>query len=61
VNLLTDILNEMPKKECPGCAIEVDKKEEICPVCGYEFPEQPKSVKIAAILMVILLLLWLLF
>jgi len=51
----------MKKKECPGCAIKVDKSEEVCPICGYEFPEQPNSIKIMALLMAILLLLWILF
>lgn len=49
----------MSQKECPGCAVEVDRKSKVCPICGYEFPEQPISVKIMALLMAILLLLWL--
>ncbi len=48
----------MDKKECPGCAIEVDADAEICPICGYEFPRQPKHIQIAAWVMIILLLLW---
>jgi RNA polymerase subunit RPABC4/transcription elongation factor Spt4 len=51
----------LAKKECPGCAIEVDRSEKICPICSYEFPEQPKSLKIMAWLMAILLILWLIF
>jgi RNA polymerase subunit RPABC4/transcription elongation factor Spt4 len=26
------------KKECPSCAMQVDSKSKLCPVCGYEFP-----------------------
>lgn len=51
----------MSKKECPGCAVDVDSASEICPVCGYEFPVQSFSVKLAVWLMIVLLLLWLLF
>ena len=48
----------MGKKECPACAMEVDADAEVCPICGYEFPRQPLSVKIAAWVMIVLLLIW---
>lgn len=48
----------MEKKECPGCALDVDAPEEICPFCGYEFPQQSRSVGIVVWLMILLLLLW---
>ncbi|MCW9714147.1 zinc ribbon domain-containing protein [Aliifodinibius salicampi] len=51
----------MKKKECPGCAMEVDADSDICPICGYEFPSQPLSIQIMAWVMAILLLLWLVF
>lgn len=51
----------MEKKECPGCAMEVDREAEVCPICGYEFPQQSASVKVMVWVMVILLLLWLVF
>lgn len=41
--------------------MEVDRDAEICPICGYEFPQQPTSIKVMAWIMVILLLLWLVF
>jgi len=41
--------------------MDVPKKDETCPVCGYEFPRQKKSTIIAAWIMVILLLLYLVF
>ena len=31
--------------ECPSCALSVEKGEEVCPYCGYEFPQSPKSLK----------------
>jgi RNA polymerase subunit RPABC4/transcription elongation factor Spt4 len=49
----------MKKKECPGCALEVEKDAKVCPFCGYEFPSQPLSIQIMAWVMVILLILWL--
>lgn len=45
-------------KECPSCAMPVDKNAQVCPICGYEFPKQRKSVQIAAIIMLILMLLY---
>ncbi len=50
----------MEKKECPGCAMQVDGDAEACPICGYEFPEKPVGVRIMAVLMILLLLVWLL-
>lgn len=53
----------MKKKECPSCAMEIDAKSKVCPICGYEFPGVGKSaaVKWLAILLVILFLLYLIF
>jgi len=51
----------MKKIECPSCAVEVDKDNEICPICGYEFPKQSLSVKIGAWIFILLMLLWLIF
>lgn len=48
-------------KECPGCAVEVDDQSEVCPICGYEFPKQPLSLKIAVWGFILLILLWILF
>ncbi|HHP7241733.1 MAG TPA: hypothetical protein ACFCUD_08665 [Cyclobacteriaceae bacterium] len=49
----------MKKKECPSCAMEIDKNEKQCPICGYEFPVQQNSLRIMALLLAILLLLYL--
>jgi RNA polymerase subunit RPABC4/transcription elongation factor Spt4 len=51
----------MSTRECPSCAMEVDKSAEICPVCGYEFPKQNKGVIIMAWIMILLAILWLVF
>ena len=48
----------MPERltECPSCALEIDGVTEICPYCGYEFPQTRSSLKWAALLMALLLL-----
>ena len=51
----------MKKKECPGCAVEVDADNEVCPICGYEFPKQPLSLKIAVWIFIALTLIWIFF
>ncbi|GIV60803.1 zinc ribbon domain-containing protein [Rhodocaloribacter litoris] len=47
------------QKECPACALDVEATAEVCPYCGYEFPVQKRGVKLAAVLMVLLALGWL--
>lgn len=49
----------MQQKECPGCAVQIDADSKICPICGYEFPQQSLSKKIVAWIMIVLLVLWL--
>ena len=49
-----------PHKECPSCALDVDRDAEVCPYCAYEFPRQKSSLKVAALVMA-LLLIWPLF
>jgi ribosomal protein S27AE len=49
------------EKECPSCAMPVDKEAETCPICGYEFPKQPLSLKIGIWLLIALMLIWILF
>jgi len=47
-------------KECPSCAMEIDAKAEVCPICQYEFPKQSRfSIWVAVLLIVVLLLLFL--
>jgi RNA polymerase subunit RPABC4/transcription elongation factor Spt4 len=45
----------MKKKECPACAMEVDEKSKVCPICGYEFPAVNAAWKWLAILLLIFL------
>ena len=33
----------MSMRECPSCAVDVPADSELCPLCGYEFPQGPKS------------------
>jgi len=30
--------------ECPSCALQAPADAETCPYCGYEFPEQRRSI-----------------
>jgi RNA polymerase subunit RPABC4/transcription elongation factor Spt4 len=47
----------MKTKECPSCAMEVDSRSKVCPVCQYEFAETSTGMRWAVILVLILLLL----
>jgi RNA polymerase subunit RPABC4/transcription elongation factor Spt4 len=47
----------MKKKECPSCAMEVDRNHKVCPVCGYEFTDYAASTKWIALLLIIIFLL----
>ena len=51
----------MNKKEFPSCAMEVDAKNKVCPVCGYEFTQSASGLKWAAFLLALLLLLYFIF
>ena len=50
-------------RECPSCALEYDASDDpdVCPYCGYEFPEQKSYVPWVAILFVLLMLAFLVF
>lgn len=49
----------MRKKECPSCAMQVDSKLEICPVCEYEFPDNAGSGAYRTVIAILLLILFL--
>ncbi|MEM6336478.1 MAG: zinc ribbon domain-containing protein [Bacteroidota bacterium] len=34
--------------ECPSCALPTDTSEPACTICGYEFPETPRSTSVMA-------------
>ena len=37
---------KMHSKICPSCMAEVQKNEDSCPICGWQFPKVPtKSLK----------------
>lgn len=44
-------------RECPSCGLEVDAEAEVCPYCGYEFPESGAGFGPMAWLFVALMLL----
>lgn len=41
--------------------METDVRDELCPVCGYEFPDEPGSYKIAVWVFILLVMLWIFF
>lgn len=51
----------MKKKECPSCAMEIDAKSSICPICQYEFPKVHLGYKWIAIFLIIIMLLYMIF
>jgi RNA polymerase subunit RPABC4/transcription elongation factor Spt4 len=44
----------MKKKECPSCAMEIDEKSKVCPICGYEFSIYSPWIKWVAIFLIVL-------
>ncbi len=46
------------KKECPSCAMKIDKAAKTCPVCGYEFPRPNRLFQFIAIFLLLLFLLF---
>ena len=46
----------MQKRECPSCAVEIDKREQVCPICGYELPQQKNNIKWIALFLALLFL-----
>jgi len=30
-------------RECPSCAVETERNQNRCPLCGYEFPHPPPA------------------
>ena len=49
----------MKTKECPSCAMEIEAKAKVCPICQYEFAETAIGYKWIAILLIIVFLLYL--
>ncbi|MBA4299172.1 MAG: hypothetical protein C0433_03545 [Cyclobacterium sp.] len=44
-------------KECPSCAMEIDSKSTVCPICQFEFPKRAPWITWMAIFLVLLFLL----
>ncbi|HEY9047428.1 MAG TPA: hypothetical protein VIN08_16090 [Ohtaekwangia sp.] len=51
----------MKTKECPSCAMQVDRKSKICPICRYEFTKTSRVGQIVAVLLVLLFIYLILF
>jgi RNA polymerase subunit RPABC4/transcription elongation factor Spt4 len=51
----------MNTKECPSCAMEVDEKSKVCPICKYEFTQRGNGLKWAALILAILFLIYWIF
>ena len=54
---------EFGTRSCPGCACEVPANNNRCPVCRYEFPDEPRWARsllavIAIGLVLVLLFVW---
>ena len=52
----TSYFLSMQIKECPSCAMEIDNRSKICPVCGYEFAYSRSMAGWVAILLVTIFL-----
>ena len=46
----------MKMKECPSCAMEIEAKSKICPICQYEFAGSRIGLKLAAVILMLLFL-----
>jgi RNA polymerase subunit RPABC4/transcription elongation factor Spt4 len=51
----------MKKKECPSCAMEIDEKSKVCPICEYEFATQSSWLTWVAILLILLFIFYAIF
>jgi len=51
----------MKTKECPSCAMQVDAKSKVCPICQYEFTQTNRTWQIVALLLVLLFIYLILF
>lgn len=54
-------MNNMKKKECPSCAMEIDSEEKVCPICDYEFPEESRLNRFSGIAMLVIFIIILIF
>ena len=47
------------KKECPSCAMEIDRSEKTCPICQYEFPTVSKTNQWVALGLIVMIIIYL--
>lgn len=52
---------KMKTKECPSCAMQVDAKSKLCPICQYEFTQTNRTWQVVALLLVLLFIYLILF
>jgi predicted amidophosphoribosyltransferase len=52
---------KMEKKECPSCAMPIDVKAKICPICNYEYPTHNRVYQVIAIILLLIFLLFYIF
>jgi len=55
--LKVDYIAAMNQKECPSCAMMINKDAKECPICNYEYPQQNRVYQIIAIVLVLIFLL----
>ncbi|WP_373492848.1 hypothetical protein [Aquiflexum sp.] len=51
----------MKTKECPSCAMDVEKDAKFCPICDFHFPKRNPIYRIVALLLALLMLLFFIF
>jgi len=47
----------MKQKECPSCAMMIDKKARHCPICNYEYPRPNRFYQVIAIILAVIFIL----
>jgi len=49
-------------KECPNCAVEIEDRATVCPICRYDFPARAalpwKPVAILLLVVILVPLIW---
>ena len=48
-NMRIEAQKDFGTRECPSCGLDVPVNENICPVCGYEFPNTPEPSRTVAV------------
>jgi len=46
----------MKTKECPSCAMDIDKNADFCPICLFEFPKRNPIYQWIAIILALFFL-----